>query len=180
MKKFLPFVLLSAVFVASPVLAQDEPEKEDKTAQKAGEIVSQPVRDVGIEKTRIPELLARAVEQPYAPAGRGCRTVINQMAELNEVLGPDFDSNAEANEDKFGSLAAAGGAAIVNSLIPFRGIVREVSGAAGAERRLEAAINAGLARRGYLRGLAVSRGCRLPAPPALPREPDEDEAKKKD
>jgi len=57
---------------------------------------------------------------------------------------------------------------VVNSLIPLRGLVREVSGAAPADRRLEAAIDAGLARRGYLRGLAVSRGCRLPAAVTTP------------
>ena len=50
---------------------------------------------------------------------------------------------------------------IVNSLIPFRGLVREVTGAAPAERRLQAAIGAGLARRGYLRGLAETRHCKM-------------------
>ena len=175
--KIAPFVLIS-VFAASTALAQDEQESKDggdKTVQKAGQIVTQPVRDVGIEKTKIPDLLARAVAQPYEPAGPGCRTVIAQMAELNEVLGPDFGADSKENEDKFGSLAAAGGAAVVNSLIPFRGLVREVSGAAGAGRRLDAAVNAGLARRGYLRGLAVSRGCKLPAPPVQPAPSPETE-----
>ena len=50
---------------------------------------------------------------------------------------------------------------MVNSLIPFRGIVREVSGAAPAERRLAAAIDAGFARRGFLRGVLSARGCRV-------------------
>ncbi|MCW2392702.1 hypothetical protein M2336_001064 [Sphingobium sp. B1D7B] len=178
MNRLIRAALLSAVLAATPALAQNEPEKEDKTAQKAGEIVTQPARDVGIEKTKIPEVLARAVEQPYAPAGKGCRAVIDQIAELNAVLGPDFDANSKANENKFGNLAAAGGAAIVNSIIPFRGLVREVSGAAGAERRLQAAINGGVARRGYLRGLAVSRGCKLPVPPAP--APAEEEKRKAD
>ncbi|MCW2365004.1 hypothetical protein M2341_000451 [Sphingobium sp. B7D2B] len=178
MNRLIRAALLSAVLAAAPALAQEEPEKEDKTAQKAGEIVTQPARDVGIEKTKIPEVLARAVEQPYAPAGKGCRAVIDQIAELNAVLGTDFDANSKANENKFGNLAAAGGAAIVNSIIPFRGLVREVSGAAGAERRLQAAINGGVARRGYLRGLAVSRGCKLPVPPAP--APAEEEKRKAD
>jgi hypothetical protein len=154
------------ILTAAPLSAQNGAEKEDKTAKKAEEIVTQPVRDVGIEKTKIPEVLLRAVEQPYAPAGSGCRNVTGHIAELNEALGPDFGSNSKENENRFGNLAAAGGAAVVNSLIPFRGLVREVSGAAGAQRRLDAAINAGVARRGYLRGIAVSRGCKLPPPPA--------------
>ena len=39
--------------------------------------------------------------------------------------------------------------------------VREVSGAAPQERRLRAAIQAGFARRGFLRGVATARKCRL-------------------
>ncbi|MBN8832513.1 MAG: hypothetical protein J0G94_18280, partial [Sphingomonadales bacterium] len=127
------------------------------------EIVSQPVKDVGIAKTRIPEVLVQAQSQPYASPGKGCKGVVAAIGELNGVLGPDFGTDSKENENKFGKLAAAGGEAVVNTLIPFRGLVREVSGAAPAERRLDAAVNAGLARRGYLRGLAVSRGCKLPA-----------------
>ncbi|MEE3154506.1 MAG: hypothetical protein VX309_03150, partial [Pseudomonadota bacterium] len=55
----------------------------------------------------------------------------------------------------------AGGKTIVNSIIPFRGLVREITGAAPAQRRLNTAIDAGFARRGFLRGAAISRGCRL-------------------
>jgi len=50
----------------------------------------------------------------------------------------------------------------VNTLLPFRGIVREVSGAAPAERKLAAAVGAGFARRGYLRGLHQARRCSTP------------------
>jgi hypothetical protein len=49
---------------------------------------------------------------------------------------------------------------VVNALIPFRGIVREITGAAPAQRRLNAAIDAGYARRGFLRGLHYARHCR--------------------
>jgi CheY-like chemotaxis protein len=41
------------------------------------------------------------------------------------------------------------------------GLVREISGAAPAERRLQAAVTAGIARRGYLRGLAGARSCKI-------------------
>lgn len=169
MKKIALMLILS--FTASAALAQNVPEKKedgDGKPSRAEKIVTQPARDVGIEKTKIPEVLARAVEQPYASPGKGCRQTVASMAELNEVLGPDFGGNAKENENKFGNLAAAGGEFVVNSLIPFRGIVREVSGAGPAQRRLDAAINAGLARRGYLRGLAVSRGCKLLVAPVKP------------
>lgn len=162
--------MLIPVLCASAALAQDEPkqnEDDDKNGPgRAETIVTQPVRDVGIQKTQIPELLERAVKQPYASPGKRCHQIVASMAELNEVLGPDFDGTSKENKNRLGNLAAAGGTFVVNSFIPFRGIVREISGAGPAQRRLDTAIDAGLARRGYLRGLAVSRGCKLPAPPA--------------
>jgi hypothetical protein len=156
--------LLLSLALAGTAIAQEEKKDDDKTMKKAGEIASQPAKDVGITKTKIPEILAQAVSQPYAnPAGgRTCKALLASISELNDVLGADFGTSSASNENKFGKLAAAGGEAVVNSLIPFRGLVREVSGAAPAERRLDAAVNAGLARRGYLRGLAVSKGCKLP------------------
>ncbi|MEK7111976.1 MAG: hypothetical protein AAB875_01485, partial [Patescibacteria group bacterium] len=64
-------------------------------------------------------------------------------------------------EDRTSKIAEGVGKSLVNSLIPFRGVVREISGAAPAERRLRAAIAAGLARRGYLRGMASAKGCKI-------------------
>jgi hypothetical protein len=168
MRPYLP-IAVALLSIAAPALAMqdsaaDAPaEKKDDTLKKAGDIASQPAKDVGITKTKIPAVLLDAQSQPYiAATPNSCTGISRAITELNEVLGPDFDANAKGNEDKFGKLAEAGGSAVVNSLIPFRGLVREVSGAAPAERRLNAAINAGVARRGYLRGLAVSRKCKLP------------------
>ncbi len=145
--------------------AQDEEahkKKEDDTLDKAGDIASQPVRDVGIARTKIPPLLSEAAQNPYAaPSGRKCGALIADITALNEVLGPDFSANEEENENRAGKLAEASGKMIINSLIPFRGLVREVTGAAPAERRLRTAIAAGIARRGYLRGLAESRHCKI-------------------
>jgi len=156
----------TAVF-AQPVPAdRDDPAKpkgDHQTERRAEDIVTQPVRDVGIDKKKVPPVLEAAVEAPYAaPRGKGCPAVSSEMASLNEALGPDFGQGTEANENKLGAVAAAGGSAIVNTLIPFRGLVREISGAAPAERRLAAAVSAGMARRGYLHGIAQQRGCRLP------------------
>ena len=81
------------------------------------------------------------------------------MDELNEILGPDFASADDKKENRAGKLAEAGGKSIVNALIPFRGLIREISGAAPAKRRLDAAIDAGFARRGFLRGVYRARGC---------------------
>lgn len=154
---------LGAVLRPAPGFAQND--SEDKTLDRAGRIATQPVRDVGIAKDKIPPVLAAAVEQPYA-ALRRCRDLVDELGRLNEALGPDFDSPPAKGDDKATLIAEAGGEMLVNSLIPFRGLVREVTGAAGAERRKIAALNAGIARRGFLRGLAQARNCRMPVRPA--------------
>lgn len=126
--------------------------------KSTGEIVSQPARDVGIAKTKIPPLLMQAAEAPYTNTGAAsCRQIASSISALNGVLGPDFSDSPAQNKQNF---AKIGGEAVINSLIPFRGIVREVSGASAAERRKNAAIDAGIARRGYLRGLQRSKGCK--------------------
>ncbi|OJY70154.1 MAG: hypothetical protein BGP16_10095 [Sphingobium sp. 66-54] len=134
---------------------------KDKTQSEAERVATQPVRDVGIARTSIDPVLQEALKAPYAPAGNGrCAAINAELTKLNAALGPDFDGNAKANEDKAERLALAGGEMLVNTLIPFRGLVREISGAAPAERRKASAISAGTARRGYLRGLAQMRQCK--------------------
>lgn len=150
-------ILCFAALAALPVLAaaQEQPQKPSDI-DKAGKIVSQPARDIGAVKTRIPPPLEEASTDPYATEGLAtCPALAARIDELDGVLGPDF-GEGERNKT---SLAELGGRAVVNSLIPFRGIVREVSGAAAADRRLEAAVEAGLARRGFLRGLYLARNC---------------------
>lgn len=132
------------------------------TMKKAGDIASQPARDVGIDKSSIPEALGKASEDPYALKGlKTCKQINAAIADLNAVLGADFSTETEKQkENRAGKIAEAGGKTVVNALIPFRGLVREISGAAPAERRLNAAIDAGYARRGFLRGVQTSRKCR--------------------
>ncbi len=157
--------ILLPVLLPAAALAQEKPS----TLDRAGNIARQPVRDVGIEKEKIPEILQEAVENPYAPPpSRICRGLNVELGKLNAVLGQDFTADAAANEDRTGKIAEAVGRTIVNSLIPFRGLVREISGAGPQERRLQAAITAGIARRGYLRGLASAKGCTI-APVAPPQ-----------
>lgn len=153
---------------ADQAKGHDEKGKDD-TLDKAGRVATQPARDVGLAKTSIDPVLQDALRNPYAPAGNGrCPAITAELARLNAALGPDFDHDVKANEDKAEQLALAGGQMLVNTLIPFRGLVREISGAAPAERRKASAISAGTARRGYLRGIAQGQRCRLPAPPPPP------------
>lgn len=137
-------------------------EKVVETGRKAGQIATQPVRDVGMQRIDIPAPVQRAAAAPYSLRGlKNCAQLNHAIFELNDVLGPDYGGAVRVRENKAGKLAEAGGKTIVNTIIPFRGLVREISGAAPAERRLNAAIRAAFARRGFLRGVATARKCRL-------------------
>jgi hypothetical protein len=138
-----------------------EPSRMKEVGRSAGRIASQPVRDVGVARTDIPPVLQAAVAAPYGLKGiKTCRDLSNAFHALTDVIGPDFQPGEVKKENRAGKLAEAGGKTIVNSLIPFRGLVREVTGAAPAQRRLERAIAAGYARRGFLRGVHQTRKCR--------------------
>lgn len=164
--------LAAALLIAGPAWAQssepaDPPaEPESATAEarrKAGEIVTQPVRDVGLMKREIPPVLLDAHDDPYNLDGlKTCKQLSTAVTQLNEVLGPDFAVSHAKKESRARKIAEAGAAAAVNSLIPWRGLVREVSGAGPAERRLNAAIDAGYARRGFLRGVHYRQRCATP------------------
>lgn len=158
-------VLLASMLLTGTAMAaraQDNQNNRDDTLRKAGQIASQPARDVGIDKSEIPPVLQKASENPYAmPTPATCKNIAAQMASLTEAVGPDFTVGQQENENRTGKIVEAGGKTLVNALIPFRGLVREVSGAAPAQRRLEAAVSTGIARRGFLRGLGKAKGCRV-------------------
>jgi hypothetical protein len=143
---------------ADPAPQSSRDEKRKETIDDTKDVVSQPAKDVGIAKNKIPPSLVEASEAPYSLAGlKTCRQIADAVRVLDAALGPDY--SAGGPNDKV-SVGKAAGGAVVNSLIPFRGVVREVSGAAAADRRLTAATQAGFARRGFLRGVHQTRGCR--------------------
>lgn len=143
--------------------APQQPSRLREVRDSAGRIASQPARDVGAVKTRIPPVLEAAAENPYDMKGLvNCRKIAAAFHALTDVLGPDFKPGEVKKENRAGKLAEAGGQSVVNGFIPFRGLIREVTGAAPAQRRLNHAIDAGHARRGFLRGLYTGRKCRAP------------------
>jgi hypothetical protein len=151
-------VTTTAPTIADPAPQSSRDEKRKETIDDTKDVVSQPAKDVGIAKNKIPPSLVEASEAPYSLAGlKTCRQIADAVRVLDAALGPDY--SAGGPNDKV-SVGKAAGGAVVNSLIPFRGVVREVSGAAAADRRLTAATQAGFARRGFLRGVHQTRGCR--------------------
>lgn len=170
MRTIVSSLLIIALFTAPVVAASNssmppgnsaEPSGIQSVGKSAGRIASQPVRDVGVARTDIPPVLQAAAADPYSLKGiRSCRDVSNAFHALTDVIGPDYKVGVTKKENRVGKLAEAGGKTVVNSVIPFRGLVREVTGAAPAQRRLERAVTAGYARRGFLRGVHQTRKCK--------------------
>jgi len=163
MRQYCLIPALAALLLAAPASAQQAAPVGDRDPN-AVDIAKTPVTDLNLEKKEIPDLLVRAQQRPYDLDGLGqCRQLIGAVGELDDLLGPDLDLPQETRDR-----IAAGrvGKAVVGSFIPFRGIIREVSGANDQERRMRAAIQAGLARRGFLKGVGEVRGCKYPGRPA--------------
>lgn len=157
-----PLLFLAALtaIAAYPATAQVMPEPD------ATEVAKTPLRDLNIDGRDIPEVLQIAARDPYATQGmEGCNALVTAIADLDTVLGADFDI---AEDD--GSIRLSEGRigqSVVGSILPFRGIVREVTGAAGNDRLLRAAYTAGMVRRAFLKGWGLGQGCAYPARPKM-------------
>lgn len=159
-------VLLAAwtALLASPgvAAAQDKPEKPvTQTEPDAVDVVTTPATDLNLRKNEIPALLVAAEQRPYVLRGLGsCSQLATAIGELDAVLGDDIDvPQAEGRRMSPGRVAQS----VVGAFIPFRGVIREISGANSHDRALQAAILAGVARRSFLKGIGQARGCRYPA-----------------
>lgn len=149
-----------AGLAAHPATAQVMPEPD------ATEVAKTPLRDLGIDGRDIPEVLLIASRDPYATQGmESCNALVSEIAALDTVLGADYDIAEDDGKIRFSEGRIAQG--VVGSIIPFRGIVREVTGAAGNDRALRAAYTAGMVRRAFLKGWGLGRGCAYPARPKV-------------
>jgi hypothetical protein len=111
--------------------------------------------DLGILPPSTPDVLKAAATAPYvAPDGADCAGIAQEIAALDAVLGPDADAPRKGGRDT-GKLVGQA----VKSLIPYRSVVRFVTGADRKQRERDQAAMAGWARRGYLKGLQASQNC---------------------
>ena len=155
--------LLTACMVgALPAAAQDKPAQPRSIRDKDVNAVS----DLGLRNGKIPPVLEAAVADPYDMAGiRTCAQISTRVGELDAVLGPDRDIPQDRAEKLSAGRVAQ---AAVGSFIPFRGIIREVSGANSHQRKVNDAVEAGTARRAFLKGYGQARGCAYPAREVTP------------
>jgi hypothetical protein len=119
--------------------------------------IEQPLRDLSLVRERPVELLERVEKDPYAlKPGATCDDLVIEIAALDAVLGPDIDA-PEAKNSVVGNLASDALRGAVS--LPFRGVVRAVTGAEKRDRIARRAALAGVARRSFLKGAARGKGC---------------------
>jgi hypothetical protein len=162
---------LSLAGCASPDTAKGA-AKEGIALQKA---VEAPLADLNLVQEKIPGVLDAAVKAPYAlPSPRDCAALSNEVRALDGALGADLDTPPTAADpgliargsNMVGDAANDALKGAAESVIPFRGWVRKLTGAEKHDRLVTAAIIAGGVRRGYLKGLGEARGCDPPATPS--------------
>ena len=164
--RMIRIVVLASAALAPAWLSLGAPavaQMQDNSIERAA---MSPLRDARIKEDKIPDVLLLAVSAPYSSANtRTCAMIAGEVNKLTAVLGQDVDAPA-ARKGQAAEIAAAATRGVVSSFIPGLGLVRVITGADKAQRRAEAAVYAGAIRRGYLKGLGLSKGCK---PVAAPR-----------
>lgn len=139
-------------------------EKADSVTEDALDAVTQPLQDLNLRSKDVPTILIIAQAAPYelaavtgqADAG-DCQLIQREILQLEEVLGPDADRDPA--EKGLANKGLQMGGSILGGFIPFRGVVRQLSGANAEREKMDRAIYAGIARRSYLKGYAQGIGC---------------------
>ena len=153
-----------ALLASSPALAQRRAVTEPDASVR--DVALTPLSDLNLSRDPIPPILIAARAAPYARDGISrCADILRAVGDLDVVLGEDFDIAAP---DDRGVSVTNLAQRVIGSFIPFRGIIREISGANAHEFEFREAIAAGLMRRAYLKGVGQEMGCAYPASPARP------------
>lgn len=172
------FVMLVGCATQSQLPTRERPDAQTRI----GAMVNQPFADLNISGTEIPPLLQRAAAAPYAePAKIDCDSLRARIDSLSAILGPDIASTKSDADGAILSEQSAGDAvwgaaqSAASGWIPFRGVIRFVTGADRHDRRVAAAIVAGFVRRAYLKGMRAHLSCpprRKPVPLNVVAAPD--------
>ncbi len=140
-------VLAAAWLAAAPAWAGSDPVRPGETGN-----------GLGLVGPKVPDVLKQAKTDPYAqPGGEVCAAARQEIAALDEVLGPDADATNAEKKPLVDPKALI--TRTVRGMIPHRDVLRFVTGAGKKEKELSDAAMAGWARRGYLKGLIRNSGC---------------------
>ncbi len=185
MKVFYAAVVV--ILCLSGCASRDKPAREKDLAANVGEAagttVSQtmegfadaalsPLEDLNLKRREIPPLLAAMASPYHVPADLTCEELDRMIAELEGVLGPDWDApkpderlKTEVLGDEAAQAALGAVESGVTGWIPFRGLIRKATGAESHEKKYNRAYKIGAQRRTYLKGYGLAKGCPAPAKP---------------
>ena len=140
-----------------------------------GDAVTAPLDDFNLRRQFIPTVLLQAETNPYDLRNLNhCTTIGAEIARLDEALGPDADAPPSQDGSYLSERAADAAASAtlgavrdtVTDFIPARSWVRRLTGAEAHSKHVQSAIQAGLRRRSFLKGVGMQRNCAPPAAPA--------------
>ncbi len=160
-RKILTGLSVAALAFSAQSYAQ-QGAPQDSTIKDTANSVTEP-----FDGKEVPAKLLAIQESPYSLAGLGkCAAIITEIKELDTVLGPDVNEQvdkdrAKKREETAGRVVGT----VAGGIIPFRGLIGEVTGANAERRRYALAVYAGTVRRGFLKGVGLERGCKAPARP---------------
>ena len=168
MRRFTFAAATGLALAAAPVLAQTAVAPENV---KAADVAMSPLSDLNVRKKDVPVVLELAMAKPYDLNGiKSCRGLTTAIMDLDVALGDDIDiaTGEKTTAETVGNSAGAIAKSVIGSFVPFRGVIRELSGANAQERAWNRALYAGTARRAFLKGIGEQRGCAWPARSATP------------
>lgn len=176
----------AAALIAAPAAALAEGPSV-RTSDEASEsglqgVLTAPLRDVNLMRDKVPKALKTAKAAPYVePQDATCAELAEMIAPLDAALGPDVGDGVEAEKNGVGALVFGAMADVTRDVIPFRGVVRRITGASKHDEKVREARQAGHLRRAYLKGFASAKGCygppeqqvaaAEPAPPVIAPPP---------
>lgn len=143
-----------------------------ETRRRIPDALRAPLRDFNLSKRPIPRALSQ-INYVYEINGPvHCQNLIAEINQLNAVLGNSADVSA-AQSSRPELIAEAASNAATNAIedaatgwIPYRSVIRRITGAHEYERTLHKAYEKGRLRRAYLKGIGGAFGCAYPARPS--------------
>lgn len=189
MKRILPaiaFCLFSAACATNsnqaPADGGASENATDRAIQRSqdgfGDAALSPLEDVNLKRAKIPEEF-KQIRNPYAVDPEiSCDKIAKEVTTLDGLLGRDWD--IPPPDEKGLSDRAADGASTAfldavssgaSGFIPYRGLVRTVTGANSHATKVRKAYERGSHRRTFLKGIGLMKDCPYPASPLpLPEE----------
>lgn len=130
-----------------------------------------PLKDFNLMRDSIPAVLTR-IEYPYQINGPVyCDKLVQEVTALDEVLGVSHDIHKDELSRSEATAEAASNAAqnaledVATGWIPYRSVVRRITGATKHERSIRKAYERGRIRRAFLKGVGGAFQCPYPARP---------------